>query len=112
MEKERNKNFTESLAKRLMQLAGAFYERESNRTSLITVTNANVSPDNKNATLFISVLPESYEATAVEFMNRRRNDFRDYLKKNLRTKIIPYVTIEVDHGEKNRQLIDQLLKKE
>ena len=112
MKKERNSNFTESLSRRLMQLAGVFYERESNRQSLITVTACEVSPDSKNATILISVLPESHEQTAVEFMNRRRNDFRDYLKKNLKTKIIPYVTIEVDRGEKNRQLIDQLLKKE
>lgn len=110
MKKERNSNFSESLGKRLMQLAGTFYERESNRTSLITITNCEVAPDTKNATLYVSVLPENYENTAVEFMNRRRNDFRDYLKKNLKTKIIPYVTIEVDRGEKNRQLIDQLLK--
>ncbi len=102
----------DTLSRELMKHVAVFYERESNRQSLITVTSCTISPDSKNATVYVSVLPESYEQTAVDFMNRRSKDLRDYLKKNFKTKIIPYVKIEVDHGEKNRQLIDQLLKKE
>jgi len=100
----------DSLTKQLMRHAAVFYERESNRTSLITITNCMISPDSKKATIFISVLPESGEEQAVEFMNRRTQDLRDYLKKNLKTKIIPYVTIEIDRGEKNRWAVDRALK--
>lgn len=106
MQHDRN----ESLKKQIIRHAADFYGRESNHRSLITVTNCNMSPDSKRVTVLVSVLPESEENKAVEFMNRRRDDFRDYLKKNFKTKIIPYVTIEVDRGEKNRQMIDQLLK--
>ena len=34
----------------------------------------------------------------------------DYVKKKLKTRIIPFVEFKVDFGEKNRQKIDQLLK--
>lgn len=100
----------ESYKKELMHLSADFFQRESNHTSLITITNCVMSPNHKYATLLISVLPESQEGQAVEFMMRRKDDLRDYLKKNFRTKIIPYVTVEIDHGEKNRQAIDQALK--
>lgn len=106
MQHERN----ESLKKLFIKHAADFFARESNRTSLITITNCTISPDSKRVTILVSVLPESEENKAVEFMNRRRDDFRDYLKKNSKTKVLPYVTIEVDRGEKNRQAIDQLLK--
>src|SRR5687767_6304367 len=102
----------DQLAKQMMRHAADFFARESNRTSLITITNYNLSPDTRNATLLVSVLPEGQEENVVAFMNRRAGDFRDYLKKHVKTKIIPYVKIEIDRGEKNRQLIDQLLKKE
>lgn len=100
----------DSYKKQLMHLTADFFQRESNHTSLITVTNCELSPNHKYATILISVLPETQEGQAVEFMNRRKDDLRDYLKKNFRTKIIPYVTVEIDRGEKNRQAIDQALK--
>jgi ribosome-binding factor A len=35
---------------------------------------------------------------------------REFLKKNMRTKIIPFVDFAIDLGEKNRQKIDELLR--
>ncbi|MCK5022214.1 MAG: ribosome-binding factor A [Candidatus Pacebacteria bacterium] len=88
--------------------AANFLGKESNRTSLITVTDANISKDMKKATLFISVLPESGEEDALNFVKRKRSDLRDYLKKNLEMRIIPFLDFELDMGEKNRQRIDEL----
>ena len=60
------------IAEALAHHAAMFFTRESNGTSLITVTRADVSPDLKNATVYISVLPESAEQKALEFAKRNR----------------------------------------
>lgn len=100
----------EKVANVLKELGAQFLERENNNTSLITVTSCTVSPDLKRATIFITVLPEQKETSALGFVKRRRSDLRAYFKKNLEIKNIPFVDIEIDRGEKNRQKIDELLR--
>ncbi len=100
----------EKVANLVKELGAQFLERENNGTSLITVTSCNVSPDLKKATLFITVLPDEKEHDALDFAKRRRGDLRDYLKKNIKIKTIPFIDIEIDRGEKNRQKIDELLR--
>ena len=91
------------------ELASMFIQVESNKTSLLTVTDCTVSKDLKKATIFLTVLPDDKERVAIEFLKRRRSDFRTYLKGKLETHTIPFIDFEIDKGEKNRQLIDQLL---
>lgn len=99
----------EKVAEQLRQYAARFLEIESNRTSLITVTNCTVSSDLKRATVFITVLPEDKEKNALDFTKRKRSDLRNYIKKNLNLKQIPFFEIEIDKGERSRQRIDELL---
>lgn len=99
----------EKVAEQLRQYAAKFLVTESNRTSLITVTRCSVSPDLKHATVYITVMPENKEKTVLEFAKRKRSDLRDYVKKNLRIKQIPFFEVEIDMGEKSRQKIDDLL---
>lgn len=100
----------EKVANLLKELAAKFLERENNGTSLITVTSATVSPDLKRATIFIIVFPDSKEKSALEFAKRNRGEMREYFKKNVLMKNIPFVDVEIDKGEKNRQKIDELLR--
>jgi ribosome-binding factor A len=92
------------------ELTAKFLASEANRTSLITVTGANVSPDMKKATVFITVLPEDKEEQALQFAKRQRGEIREYLKKHMTTKVVPFIEIVIDKGEKNRQKIDELLR--
>jgi ribosome-binding factor A len=105
-----NGNRPEKVANFIKELSAQFLARENNNTSLITVIHATCSPDLKRGTIFITVLPDSKEAQALEFVKRRRKDLREFLKKNMRTKVIPFLDVAIDKGEKNRQLIDVLLK--
>ncbi|MFA6586156.1 MAG: ribosome-binding factor A [Candidatus Paceibacterota bacterium] len=100
----------EKVANYVKELAAQFLERENNNTSLITVTSCNVSPDLKRGTIFISVLPDEKEHDALEFAKRKRGEMREYIKKNMQIKIIPFIDIQIDRGEKNRQKIDELLR--
>ena len=100
----------EKVSNLLRELSAQFLGRENNRTSLITVTYADVSADLKKGTIFISVLPNSAEESALNFCKRKRSDLRDFIKKNMATKNIPFLDFEIDYGEKNRQRIDELLR--
>lgn len=95
----------------IKELSAQFLAKENNRTSLVTVTSANVSNDLKRATIFITVLPENKEHDALDFAKRKRGELRNYLKKNMNLKNIPFLDIMIDKGEKNRQKIDELLFK-
>lgn len=93
-------------------IAQDFFQRESSGASLITVTRTEVSPDMRHATIFITALPESKETAALDFAKRMRSDLRHVVMKRLPVKVIPFFEIEIDYGEKNRQHIDSLLRKE
>jgi len=98
----------EKVKENIKHLVAQFLERESNRTSLITVTDANVSSDLKKATLFISVLPNSSEESALNFAKRQRSAIRKFIQSKLKMKFTPFLDFEIDQGEKNRQRIDEL----
>ena len=100
----------EKVANFIKELSANFLGRENNRTSLLTVTSCTTSPDMKKATVFITVLPESKEHDALDFVKRKRGELREYLKENMKTKVVPFIDIEIDLGEKNRQKIDELLR--
>lgn len=89
-------------------LAAEYLSRESNRTSLITVTNVRLNDNSTKATILISVLPEEREKEAVEFAKRNRNEFRSFLMERVRMRSIPQIDFEIDRGEKNRQKLDTL----
>ena len=100
----------EKVANKIKELAADFLSREGNRTSLINVISANCSPDLKRATIFITVLPIEKEKAALEFALRKRGELRNFLKKNMPVKVIPFIDVKIDQGEKNRQKIDELLR--
>jgi len=100
----------DKMANLIKELSAQFLNRENNKTSLITVTSCNTSPDLKRATIFITVLPDSKEHNALDFAKRKRGEMRDYLKKNMAVKTIPFIDIQIDKGEKSRQRIDELLR--
>jgi ribosome-binding factor A len=102
----------EKLAEQLRELAAKFIHRESNRSSLITVTSVRLSDRNKRATICVTAFPESKEDAAIDFIKRKRSEFREFVKDNSQIGLIPFFDFEVDLGEKNRQRIDELLNQD
>lgn len=95
----------------IKELAAQFLGKENNRTSLITVTECTCSSDLKRATIYITVMPDSKEHSVLHFVKRKSGELRKFLKNNLTTKNIPFVEIMIDRGEKNRQKIEELLRR-
>ncbi len=92
----------------IKELAMKYLQRESNRTSLITVTNVNLFDRDSRAIIMITVLPEDKEKLVLEFVKRHRPELREFIKKNARLRVIPFLDFEIDFGERNRQRIDEL----
>lgn len=99
----------EKIKNNIKELAAIFIERESGTTSMITVTRALISPDGKRATIMVSVLPKEKEKAAYGFIKRNLGELRKYISKNLKINPIPFLDVQIDEGEKNRQKIDDLL---
>ena len=88
--------------------AAEFFSRESNRTSLITVTDVELKSRNSRANILITVLPENQENAVLDFAGRQMNAFRDYIEKHSRIARIPFFEVKIDYGEKNRQRLDEI----
>lgn len=95
-------------AELLVHAAGNFIAREAGRSTLITPTRAEVSPDRKNATVYVSVFPDTETFHALTYLDRNRDAFRDFLKKEVRLSHLPFVKFALDEGERNRQHLDDI----
>ena len=104
-------NRNERISEILRDLGARFLLLNGNNSSLLTVTNVELTSDEKNATIFFTVFPDSFEKTALEFAKRKRSEFKEFVKENSKLGRIPLLDFAIDTGEKNRQKIDELLNK-
>lgn len=103
-------SFKESKLKELIrELAAEFFSRESNRTSLITITDVEIKNRGAKAVIMFTVLPQDQEPAVLDFMHRQLTDFRTYVCEKARMMRVPYFDVAVDKGEKNRQKIDKIV---
>ncbi len=92
----------------IREAAAEFLQREGNYTSILTVTDVSLSDRGSQATIFFTVLPENKEKGALDFVKRKRADFRDFFKNKARMRALPFFDFAIDKGEKNRQKIDEI----
>ena len=100
----------EKIQEQIKEIVAHFIERETNKTALITITRVELFERGRKAMIYISVLPENGEESALNFLKRKRIDMKDAVKKNLRIRTIPFLDVSIDTGEKARRHIDELLK--
>jgi len=86
----------ERLIEALKKAASEFINRESNRRSMITVTKVEVHARGSLVDIFVSVFPETGTHAATDFLNRNRDEFKQYLKKHVSLKNIPRVRFHAD----------------
>lgn len=73
----------------LEHTAAEFINRESNRQSLITVTRAMLDDSASEATIFISIYPDTQAHGALDFLNRNIDDFKRFVRSRLKMHNIP-----------------------
>jgi len=94
----------------LREIAARFFQREAGTRSLITVTDATISPDFKRATIYITTIPTSEEERALDFAKRKRTELREYIAEHAKLRTLPVFEVKLDMGERSRQRIDDLLQ--
>ncbi|MEK7463960.1 MAG: ribosome-binding factor A [Patescibacteria group bacterium] len=94
----------------IREAAAEFLQRESNYTSILTVTDVSLSDRGNQSTIFFTVLPEDKEKAALDFVKRKRAEFREFFKGKARMRALPFFDFEIDRGEKNRQKIDEIAR--
>ncbi|MES2224357.1 MAG: ribosome-binding factor A [Patescibacteria group bacterium] len=100
----------QKIEEQVKEMAARVIERESNKTALITVNRVELFEKGRRATIYITVMPETGEESALNFLKRKRADMRDEIKKHLKIRTIPFLDVEIDLGEKASRRIDELLK--
>lgn len=98
----------ERLKEYIRDISARLLNEQSNKTSLVTVTNIALTENGRKATIFITVLPEDKEKEALSFAKRQRTELRRKIIKELNISHPPFIEIDIDKGEKNRQRIDEL----
>lgn len=91
--------------------AASFVNSESSGASLMTVTKVETDKYGEKMKIFFTVFPEEKEKDALEFLKRKRSDFRDFIKESARLARIPFFDFEIDKGEKNRIKVEEASKK-
>ena len=98
----------EKIIEQIHHLAGDFLARESNKNSLITVTQVYLSDDTKSAKILVTVLPENMEKGALDFLKRKRSDFKEYFKEHSSIGRVPFFDFEIDQGQKNAERVNEI----
>lgn len=99
----------EKVEGRLQEIIARYLNNQAGTKSVLTVTHCDVSSDLKRVTAYVSIFPEQFETEALNFAKRQRAQIREIIAQELPMKTIPFVEIEVDEGEKNRQKIDRTM---
>ncbi len=86
----------ERLLSSLSQAVAEFISRESNRSSLITVTRVELVNHDSLARVFVSVLPAEQSHAAIDFLTRQEREARDFLKKRIQMRVLPKVVFQLD----------------
>ncbi len=94
------------------ELAAEFINRESAGQSLITVTSAHESNNGRLISILLTVLPNSREQAALDFLSRKKREFGAYVAERAKLRFLPSVEFVIDLGEKNRQRLDELSQQE
>ncbi len=105
---QRDEHRQEKIESLLAQKVGEFLSMEAGNMSLITVTRVAYNDKTKHATVFITVLPDSQEKTALAFAKRKSSDMREWMKEKVLMGSLPVFEFVIDIGEKNRQRVDDI----
>lgn len=76
---------------------------------LITITRVKCSPDLKNATILISVLPENVSGSALRKVRAQNSYYASNLRKKIKIKFIPKFRWKIDSQERYAASIDRVL---
>jgi len=99
---------TERVSSTLKKVIAQFLREEGGSFPLITVTKISISKDLKYSTVYLSVFPDDKEKEILMSLEKKKKDLRNFVKLNMRLKVLPLFELKIDGGEKHRQKIDAM----
>ncbi len=93
-----------AVAEAIVEIAGP--------ASLITVTGVRTALSLKSMTILVTVLPAEKEAGALEFLKRNVEEIHEHVQQTLKIGGRVHLSFEIDQGEKNRQRLEELEKRD
>lgn len=75
------------------------------------ILRVDVSPDLKNATVYMGVVPPTARKDVIKTINKQIGDIQGTLNKLLYMKFVPRLTFKIDTTIDNVDKVNQLLKK-
>ena len=86
------------------------YKLKDPRVGFVTVTGVDLSPDLKNAKIFVSILKEEEREATLDALTSSKAFMRAILAKRLKMKFIPHLDFRLDSSIEYGFKIDKLLK--
>ena len=100
----------QKLAKQV--LGEAIQDLKDPRIGFATVTAVRVTPDLRHARVLVSVLgTEEEQLSTMKGLKSAGSHLRTELGKQMRTKYLPELSFELDHGAEDAQRLESLLRK-
>lgn len=77
---------------------------------LVSITQMKVSPDMRQATVYVSIMPEQYESRTIHGLQNATGHIHRLLKKQVALRVVPHLRFELDDSIKKQAAIHQALK--
>ena len=91
------------------ELAQLINEYTEFNNGLITITRVKCSPNLREATIFVSVLPENMNGTALSALRRSNHTLSSQLKKRIKIKYIPRFNWKIDNTEQEADKLEKAI---
>jgi len=75
----------------------------------VSITEVDVSPDLKNANVYITVFPSNKQGTALDILRKNGAMLRSKLAKKNQAKVTPFLNFEIDSVEVAATKVDEIL---
>jgi len=106
-------NRTDRIAEEIAHATSLFMQENlSEQWGIVSCPRVDITPDMRNATIWLSFYPPlENDETLEKIIRSHKNDLIEILKKRVPTKTIPHYTFAVDHGEESADKIYNLMDK-
>lgn len=103
---------TEKVASLIQQIVAAFLPELLEKAAVgVTVTGVDVSPDMRNATVWVSVLDAMKQDITLGVIEASRREFQRQVASRMTTKFVPRLSFKLDAGGQYADHINRLLHK-
>lgn len=79
------------------------------RWGMLTLTDVDVSPDLRNARVYVSLVGGEPHAALLEQLQRQAGEMRSHLSRVLRTRVVPRLDFRYDASAERAARMDRLL---